>query len=117
MPSAPKPSKRTKNPLSRFLPWYFGVVLALMGVGLLPGQDWVFSQFIISPIFLMGGLAGLAWTFFAVQVGRISLVSSNTGSTYVYKRRQEPVMFFLIAALYLAFCLGCTVLGLSMLFA
>lgn len=117
MPSERSRRKRTKNPISRFLPWYIGVVFALVGLGVLADQDWVLSQSVISLILLVGGLLGLIWTFFALQMGRIATVSSSTGTTYTYERRKEPIMFFTIVVVYVAVCLFCAVVGIWMLLA
>jgi len=79
------------------------------------GRDWAFSQYVFSGIFLVGGLVGTAWTLFVVRAGRISMVSSNTGSVHTSERRKEPVLFFVVVVMYLAAGIFFTVAGVVFL--
>ncbi len=108
-------SKQIQNPLSRFMFWLAMAVLAFVGITTLTGQDWLLSKYIILIMFFCA-LTFTIWTIGEFRRGSVSLVSS-IGQKITYKRSKEPVWFFLLGVVYLAFGIFFTFyLGYGLLF-
>lgn len=94
-------SGKIKNPLAGFGIWFIIAAVAFIGIAFFAEQAWLLSL-----ILFTCGLFLTVWTLFEFRKGSISLTSTSTGSVYTYTRTKEPVMFFIVVALYLVFGIG-----------
>lgn len=89
-----------RNPVSRPLAWLSVITLIVTGgsafLGWQPVFDWT-----ARPMLLACALAVIAYTAQALRLGWIATIG-GVGQIYHYRRADEPVLYWLLVALYLS---------------
>lgn len=102
-----------RNPISRPLAWLSATTLVIAGgAAALDGQA-VFN-WIARPLLLTCALAVIAYTVQALRLGWIATVGA-VGQIYHYRRSDEPVLFWLLAVLYLGLAIPSAAYLVSMM--
>ena len=91
--------KPPRNPVAKPLTIVALATLAIVGIAAIFGLD-AFMNRIVEPLLLACALTVIVYTAFALHLGWIATVG-HVGQIHHFQRDKEPIMFWLLALLYL----------------
>ncbi len=91
--------KPPRNPVAKPLAIMALTTLAIVGIAALFGLD-AFMKRMVEPLLLASALTVIVYTAFALQLGWIATVG-HVGQIHHFQRDKEPIVFWLLAVLYL----------------
>ncbi len=82
------------NPLTKCGFWLIIVTFVFIGVTWFVGENEI-SSMLMRPIVFFCALYFTIWIIFQYQTGEVSLIGQS-GMKYTYKRKKNPILFYLI---------------------